>query len=369
MSVRRSASAGVQRRGRPMGCFLVGVTGTDANPAGEALIGSISDDPYDIRTFLRVVRPEGAPRHIGTELVSTSERSLTERGYIASPGETTRGINEHGLAFTCSMVFEAAPESDRSQVSFVKVTEDLMQQCRTVPDALGMLESIGAVDLPVCVLLADANGDLAQVEAGSYGVGVHHHYTRRNPGVVFAVNCYISDKLVAHNDPNAPLDHLENNNFVRRQRGMDLAVGMPGALDVTGLARILSDHANCERDPRDNPLLEGWGYSICNHGTRRQDSYPPEDLPWGTVSSEILQPSERILWYNYGWPCGKAPEFGDQIYQDRSWGRFVPFALDVEGDSNDGTTVLATAEGEITRDGARHQGNRPAITAERWKSV
>lgn len=358
-SVSRRDLARGRGRSHPMGCFLIGVTGSDANPDGEALIGSVSDDPYDIRTFLRVVRPEGAPAHIGTELVSTSGRTLLERGYIASPGETTRGINEHGLAFNCAMIFETPPDEERPLASFVRVTEDLMRTCRTVPDAIALVESAGTTDLPVALLLADADGDLAHLEAGSFGVEVHAHYTRERPGMVFAVNCYLSDKLVSHNDPNAPLERRENNNLVRRQRGSELAALLSGDLGVHGLARILSDHANRERDPRANPLLEGWGYSICNHGSRRQDTYAHEDLPWGTVSSEILQPSKRILWYAYGWPCGGPPEFGDQIFQDRSWGRFEPFGLAGDGDEGEPTTVLATAEGEITPDGVRHQAGAP----------
>jgi hypothetical protein len=41
------------------GCFLIGVTGPGVSLNGEALIESVSDDPYDVRTFLRLVRPAG----------------------------------------------------------------------------------------------------------------------------------------------------------------------------------------------------------------------------------------------------------------------------------------------------------------------
>lgn len=344
-----------------MPCFLIGVTGREANAAGEALIGSVSDDPYDIRTFLRVVRPEDGARHIGTELVSTSEHTLLERGYIASPGETTRGINEHGLAFNCAMIFEAEPAAESSCFSFVKLTEALMTDCRSVSEAIDLLRSAGSSDLPVAVLLADANCDLAHVEAGSYGVEVYDHYTRSDPGMVFAVNCYLSEKLRVHNAAQAPLEFAENNNGARRQRGGELAAEQVGALDVAGLARILSDHHDRERDPRRNPLLDGWGYSICNHGTRRQDTFDAEDLPWGTVSAEILQPAARTFWYAYGWPCGGGPEFGDQLDQEGSWGRFEPFVLDSRGDEGEGTIALTTPQGEITVAGARHQAEREAI--------
>ncbi len=73
---------------QPMGCFLIGVTGPGVSAHGQAIIGSVSDDPYDIRTFLRLVRPAGWQAHLGTELVSTTEHTLIERGYFARPGET-----------------------------------------------------------------------------------------------------------------------------------------------------------------------------------------------------------------------------------------------------------------------------------------
>ncbi|MEM8680612.1 MAG: hypothetical protein AAGF97_14790, partial [Planctomycetota bacterium] len=89
-----------------MGCFLIGATGDGITVKGDALLGSVSDDPYDVRTFVRVINPPSFPAHVGTELISTSGHTLLERGYFADPGETTRGVNEAGLAFTCAMVFE-----------------------------------------------------------------------------------------------------------------------------------------------------------------------------------------------------------------------------------------------------------------------
>ena len=65
-----------------------------------------------------------------------------------------------------------------------------------------------------------------------------------------------------------------------------------------------------------------------------------------------MQPSARLFWYAYGWPCGQPPEHGDQIYQDKSWGRFVPFELGGNLAGDDGkqreVTALTTTEGDIT---------------------
>ncbi len=91
-------------------------------------------------------------------------------------------------------------------------------------------------------------------------------------------------------------------------------------------------------------------------------TYPHEDLPWGTVSAEIMQPSKRLFWYAYGWPCGQGQEYGDQIYQDKSWGRFVPFGFNASDGENEKITVPATLEGEITPAGLQRQGGlKPAL--------
>ena len=345
------------------GCFLIGVSGPGITANSEALIGSVSDDPYDIRTFVRLVKPGGARSHIGTELISTTEHTLTDRGYFAHPGETSRGVNKSGLAFTCAMVFEKETgEGPGGATAFADLTRRMMAECDTVVEAVDLFQSAGSVTPAFSVLLADAQGDLVHMEAGSFGVNVYRHYSRQNPGMVFAVNCYLSQRFVNCNSPSSVIENSDNNNMVRRERGRLLAEELKGELTVASLARILSDHADRERDPMDNPLLEAWGYSICNHGTRRQDTYLPENLPWGTVSAEIMQPSTRTLWYSYGWPCGEQPEYGDQILQDKSWGEFVPFGFAESDSEKEEITVLATMNGEITPEGSRSRGTRESVT-------
>ena len=144
------------------------------------------------------------------------------------------------------------------------------------PKIVELFQSAGACAPPFSVLLADAKGDLAHLEAGAYGVSVNHHYSQANPGSVFAVNCYLSKTLVEFNAPNAVIEATQNNNLARRERGQQLSQQLPGELDVAALARVLSDHANRDRDPLENPLLPAWGYSICNHGTRHLATSPHE---------------------------------------------------------------------------------------------
>jgi len=330
-----------------MCCFILGATGSGYTEKGDAFLGSVSDDPYDVRTFLKAVKPKTGFSHIGTELISTTESTLEERGYFSSKGETTRGINEAGLAFTCSMIIEdPSIEKKEPTTPFIDITTEMLAKCSTVQEAIKLFQSQKAINPPYSLLLADAKGDLAHMEVGSFGIEIIDHFTKKNPGMVFAVNCYLSKTLVNYNAPHTSLDDPTNNNQARRERGKFLAESLKGKLSVENIAALLSDHKNSERDPKKNPILEGWGYSICNHGTRRSDTYPKEDLPWGTVSAEILEPKNRCFWYAYGWPCGQMPEYGDQHFQEKSWGKFEPFTLN-PNELKKNISLLTTPMGEI----------------------
>lgn len=310
-----------------MGCFLIGVTGDEYTVNGEALLGSVSDDPYDIRTFVRSKHPKEGISHIGTELFATRPPSFSERGYFCQEGDTSRGVNAAGLSFTCAISFEIEQQIKESiSVSFSLLTEQLMEKCSDVKEGIRLFQSVRTVSPPFSVFLADSKGDIAHLEMGKFGIEVLSHYSKVKPGAIFAVNCYQSKKFMKYNDSKANITNPDNNNGWRLQRGREICEKWKGKIDVDVISQILSDHANRERDPQTNPLLEAWGFSICNHGTRHSNS-SSQPLPWGTVSAEILQPSNHTLYYCYGWPCGEKPEFGDQLYQQNSWGMFRPFKI------------------------------------------
>eukprot|EP00928_Gymnodinium_smaydae_P061558 TRINITY_DN45604_c0_g1_i1.p1 TRINITY_DN45604_c0_g1~~TRINITY_DN45604_c0_g1_i1.p1 ORF type:complete len:386 (-),score=34.96 TRINITY_DN45604_c0_g1_i1:321-1430(-) len=325
-------------------CFLVGATGPGVTSSGEAILGSVSDDPYLFRTFVRVQQPKPSEQkaerphlcHLGTELCYAT-RGPGVPAWIedlpppfeVQPGQPSRGVNAAGLAFTCALAIERpAPGNARSStITFAELSSRMMTECRNVGEAVEMLLGAGTVQPAMSVLLADADGGLAQVEVGGFGAAVHKRYSKENPGVVIAVNCYQCEEFVEFNKDEAQLHHDSNNNGARLRRGWALVQSHMGRLDVSTFACILSDHNNADVDCATNPLLPWWGYSICNHGTKRQAEYSVSIPPWGTVSAEILQPSRFALHYCYGWPCGHEPECSDQLFQSNSWGRFEAFAL------------------------------------------
>mmetsp|Transcript_13403 Transcript_13403/g.27905 ORF Transcript_13403/g.27905 Transcript_13403/m.27905 type:complete len:346 (-) Transcript_13403:177-1214(-) len=339
-------------------CFLIGATGLGVTASGEALLGCVSDDPYLFRTFVRMVQPPAGHAHVGTELAYATDCSDLEPPFKVEPGEPSRGVNSAGLAFVVALAVERANHSAgaaEQPVPFADLSRRMMAECSSVDDALALLQSAPAVSPAFSVLLADASGNLAQVEVGAFGTAIHQRLSREKPGVVLAVNCYQSKELKGLNDPAAELGAPENNNGCRLSRGQELADAWRGRLDVAAFRSILSDHGNRDRDPAENPLLRWWGYSICNHGTRRRESYDSGAAPWGTVSAEVLQPSLRALHYNYGWACGEHAEFADQLFQSKSWSKFATFVSAVDGVLAARSIPCTTVQGEMTADGRAFQ--------------
>jgi len=329
-------------------CFLIGATGPGVTATGEALLGCVSDDPYLFRTFVRVAQPVDGHAHVGTELVYATDSDM-EPPFKVEVGEASRGINSEGLAFVIALAVERPADMEVESVPFCQLSERMMNECSSVKDAIQLLQGIPSVSPAFSVLLADACGDLAHVEVGGFGTAVVAHFSKEKPGVAMAVNCYQSKELQEFNDPAAELKAKQNNNGCRLARGRELAEQWRGQLDVEAFRAILSDHGNRERNPEENPLLKWWGYSICNHGTRKDHSYDANAAPWGTVSAEVFQPSRRALHYNYGWACGEKAEFGDQLFQSHSWDHFATFLSPADGQLAGGRRIACTTvTGDIT---------------------
>ncbi len=70
-----------------------------------------------------------------------------------------------------------------------------------------------------------------------------------------------------------------------------------------------------------------------------------------------MDPARLLFWYNYGWPCGQAPEYPEQQkYQERSWGAYLPFFLPLLADGE-----YVTTDGRLTPLAVRYLADR--ITA------
>jgi Acyl-coenzyme A:6-aminopenicillanic acid acyl-transferase len=349
-------------------CTNIGLTGSSADPFGKVLIGGVSDDPYDIRTRVVVERSAHAYAFIGTELKALSD-SVSMPGYNASvAGWPTRALNEKGLAYTWTFAHEK-PENAAPADAYKSSTAwaEIMRHCATIDEAIVMLRDMKR-DFSGNFMLADSAGNLAVVEAGRKPLTVTQRRSMAEGGSAIAVNCWL-----AQADEGLPMASVNNRdvpNYSRYRRSIDLLEATQNHGGFAELAAMLRDHGFRDRFAGENPLTPGHGYSICNHGTLGGDHFSGQRPAHGSVSAEIVDPVDGIFWYAYGWPCGEAPEAGDQLLQERSWGAFIGFPL-----ATLPAGIYTTLEGELTPLAAVHFGclipeERPsqgAMSATNWR--
>jgi hypothetical protein len=328
-------------------CTNIGAAGDAVVPEGRVYIGSVSDDPYDIRTKLILRRPPGGHAFIGTHLAPLAAASA--QGYSDSvSGAPTRGLNEQGLAFTWTLALEKADNGDpEGAMKPHDVWAAVMTRCATVDEAIALLERLPR-GFAGAGMLADRDGRLALVEIGRKRINVTERRDRRAGGTAVNVNCWVGMQA-EEGDPLCALDNPKVPNRSRYGRANELLAEAAGRIDLAAMARLLSDHAHKDRFAGENPWIPGHGYSICNHGSLRTAAFDPARPAWGSVSAEIIDPVGGVFWYAYGWPCGEAPEHGDQMLQERAWGSFLGFPVAglPEGD-------YTTLTGELTHLAARH---------------
>ncbi len=328
-------------------CTNIGLTGSSAEPFGNVLIGGVSDDPYDIRTRVVVERSTEGYAFIGTELKALSD-DVSMPGYNDSvAGWPTRALNEKGLAYTWTFAHEK-PEN-RAPASAYKSSAawaNIMRHCASVDEAIAMLRDIPR-DFSGNFMLADRSGDLAVVEAGRKPLAVTQRRSMGAGGSAVSVNCWLdqADEGLAI----AAVANRDVPNYSRYTRSVDLLEAAQNRAGFGELAAMLRDHGFRERFAGDNPLTPGHGYSICNHGTLGGSHFSGEHPAHGSVSAEIIDPVGGIFWYAFGWPCGEAPDAGDQLLQDKSWGTFIGFPLAVLP-----AGVYTTLQGDLTALAATH---------------
>jgi hypothetical protein len=281
-------------------CTIGAATGS-ATPDGSPVVFSNSDDPFETRTRLVVVEPKSGNRFIGTQIVSPPPSMPFDQMY-------TRGLNAAGFAYTWASVNPATEPTfvDAIGIPYSQFGTLLLSSATTVADAIALLDAYPRA-YHGNFIFADASGEIALVEISTR---TYHVETRINDGAFARANHWISSEMAAIGEV-----ELGASSLWRFQRASELVGQLSGSLDPVTIRRITSDHG----------ARELGGFTICAHGAG--------DPNWlyrgGSVSSEISEPRLRRLWYSYGWPCGGAPEDPErQIYQDRSWGAYLPFDLD-----------------------------------------
>lgn len=345
------------------GCANIGLALGHASGERQWLLGSVSDDPYDFRTCV-VVDRDGPLAYVATELRSAGNGDMAERGYVVTGGERARGVNEAGVALTWAFVDEQPGAARQSGVTSGAFNRYVLSSCASVADVLAFIEN-SERDFSGAWLFADATGALAQVEIARARYCVVQHRSADAGAFAVNVNCYQSEAMRPYEQASGSLDDLQAPNRARRDAAVSCVAGLENAT-IDDLAVALANH-----EGRELPGAEGsWvfpsqGFSICNHGHfPRDDSGTPA---FGTVSAEIADPVTRSLWYCYGWPCGERAAFADQPFQDRSWGRFLPFELDrlPAGDMTTLTGELTATAAELVEVDRAREGGPGKTTAVR----
>ena len=224
----------------------------------------------------------------------------------------TRGLNDKGFAYTWS---GAGPNPDIEPISsqaigipFYQFGQLLLSEADSVEDGIGLLESYPRA-IHGNFLFADSDGEIALIEVSTHSLNIE---TRITDGWIGRTNHWISERM----SKIGQIPQVTDSTEVRFERILTLMNERKSKVDSSFLQACFRDHST----------LNDTGWSICAHGHTRN---PNREGRGGTVSSEIILPSKGVMNYCYGWPCGGNVDYPeDQVYQDRSWGKYLSFDLE-----------------------------------------
>jgi hypothetical protein len=322
-----SAQASTLTPGPVPGCTIAAATG-GATADGRPLLMATSDDPFATRTRL-VVEDGPGRRFLATQIISPPPM-------VSWSNMHTRGVNAAGFAYVWSYVTPAHEPHDETAIGipYYQWGRLVLAEAAGIDDALALLDRHPRA-FHGNFLFADASGEICLVEVGTQSLRVAE---RTRDGAIGRSNHWTS----------APGRSVEDADLAcssghRCDRVNELLAEGHGRIDRETLMSICRDHAG-----RNDPTS---GYSICAHGRPEQG-----DAWFGTVSSEVIEPVSRTLWYCYGWPCGEAPDDpARQPFQEHSWGAYLPFELD-RLDAG----VQVAIDGRLTAAGWRHVASATA---------
>ncbi|MEE3955994.1 carcinine hydrolase/isopenicillin-N N-acyltransferase family protein [Peribacillus frigoritolerans] len=270
------------------------------------LLASNSDNPWGTRTKLQIKQGKDL-KFIGTELVCPDD-SLPWSNMI------TRGINDKGIAFTFSYV-DCNPDLYQGGPGFKDFGYHILGSFQSLKEIEHYLRH-EPLQVHGNFLFADDLGNLLVCE-----IHPEERFFEWNPESSFIrTNHFLN--LPFTNDR----EIQETCSILRYQSGI-YALGQQRATNVPPLeflTALLRNHHLKEKQ-------SDWGASTCNHGRIA-----------GTVSSEILDPLTKKIFYCFGPPCGEGKEMN-------GWGKYVPFQL-----SDKEEEELTTIDGEILGRGPNH---------------
>ena len=235
-------------------CSLIGLSGLgDSRPA----LAKNSDHPLNTVRFLVLQRSavEGL-------------RAYARGTFVGTLG-TRAGLNDAGLALTTASI---APDTTNwDGVPLMVVAQAILERCASVGEAIALAETMPTMNYSAHLMVADASGDLADIERMPDRMGVR----RPENGVLFNTNHPLAPNTREHSGADAA---LHENSHARYRRLQTLLATRPDSLEA--LKSIMRDHT----EPG----------AICQHGG-------PANLH--TTSAYILLPARGVMFVAPGCPC------------------------------------------------------------------
>ena len=200
-----------------------------------------------------------------------------------------------------------------------------MTRCATVDEALDLLERLPR-GFAGAGMLADRDGRLALVEIGRKRINVTERLSARPGGAAVNVNCWVGMQA-EEGDPLA-------RSTTRKCRTSRATSGRRRCCAGLAARSISRPWRGCSATTRTRsgsrartPGFRATAIRSATTAACTARAFDPAKPAWGTVSAEIIDPAGGVFWYTYGWPCGEAPEHGDQLLQERAWGTFLGFPI------------------------------------------
>jgi hypothetical protein len=257
----------------PGACTAIGVAGDRAAGGGPLIAKNFDYPPAALPAYLvRVSRP-GDRRAASIDLTAAPLPGCHE------------GVNEHGLAVAYNYGHLRGRAAAR--VTLTNLVQELLEECRTVGDAIDRLRRRPRRGSAI-LMLADAAGELASLEVAPDDVAV-----RRGDALVHA-NHAVTDQMVPRDIPadarysrwniRALRGRRVHESSEQRHRRAEALLAEAGALSAEDLRRALADHQGAPSD-----------VTLCRHGPY-----------YSTTAAVVLAPRQRAMDVLLGSPCAGA---------------------------------------------------------------
>lgn len=297
------------------GAVLIGT------PVG-GIIGANTDAAYNIRTQVIVKQPKDGQKFVASQLTFPDGK----------PPVIVAGVNQAGVAFAWADVPVSDPQVAEMHIGPEDIGEFVLSYSTSVSDVFNLLDSAPR-GFAGEILVSDSSGNMLLLEVTPKHLAIARYIDGQDSQPqewVAAVNAFITPDLSSKQSLQSGVaaDALGNNYWRYLQAGLLLDESVRSSIPedaIQKMARILSDQGNSDINPLANPVIPGWGFSIENHGSNLV-GFDSNNPAWGTVSSQILDPGNCVLWYCFGWPSGAQPQYPDQLEQEKSWGLYRSFS-------------------------------------------